>query len=249
MTTTDWFVGSASKRLKGAANQPDYWFHAIGVRGDDHLFVLVSGDVIDVDAIDCSSLQFHIHQHPLTRVDVVMVPSGHREAIRLADAATEERHRVIHAITDCIVDALTFGCPAVMRWSAYGIQWRKFDDTPIGTLLLQPHATQRESHRLQRLNARYGDPVVLVCQAGLQPAIPVDEGDVFAESGAVPLRHVTWQHHAPHWLITFNEHRLLVMAGRSPQMLPAHVISTQPEQLLDTVDMTWIGEIHGDTAL
>lgn len=250
MTTSDWFVGSASKRLTGITEQQTHWVHAIGVRGDEQLFVLVTGDIADIAQIDCSSLQFHIHQHPLARVDVVLVPSGHNDALHLVDVDADQRHRIIHAITDCVVDALTFGCPAVMRWSAYGIQWRKFDDTPIGTLLLQAADTPADAQRLHLLNASYGDPVVLTCQAGTQAALPVGaQHDVFAGSSAVPLRQVSWQRHLSHWVVTFNEHRLCVVAGRSLEPLPAHVISTQPTQLLSDADRAWIREVNGDTAV
>lgn len=250
MTTSDWFVGSASKRLNEATESHEYWIHAIGIRGDDHLFVLVSADIADIAHVDCSSLQFHIHQHPLARVDVVLVPSGHVEVLRLADVDADHRHRIIHTITDCIVDALTFGCPAVMRWSAHGIQWRKFDETPIGTLLLQAANTPMDAQRLHHFNTRYGDPVVLVCQAGGQPLpVAVEEMDVFAGSAAVPLRQVSWHRHAAHWVVTFNEHSMLLVAGRSPEHFSAHVITTQPTQELSGADCAWIREVTGDTAV
>jgi hypothetical protein len=71
---------------------------------------------------------------PIEAVDVVLVASGVHGALSWDTLDADAQHVVVHRLVDCIIDALTFGCPAVMRVTANAIQWRKFDDHPIGTL-------------------------------------------------------------------------------------------------------------------
>ena len=248
MSSTDWFVGSASQYIPAPPHNETYAIHALGFRGDDALCVLVTCDIVDPQSIDCSSLHFHIQQHPLATVTAIIVPSGRSDSLCIADMDVDFRHRIVHAITDCVVDALTFGCPAVMRWGTHGVQWRKFDDHPIGTMLLQSPQSQAAAADMAHLIQRYGDPVIWMCGAGSMEAGPhAGATDVFALTSPEPLQHVQWHQHADgSWQIDLNEHHLLLVAGVVARPLPAHVITTTYSQALPASHQQRIGEMYGE---
>jgi hypothetical protein len=204
--STDWFVGSATKSIPTLISGiHDGRIQAIGFRGDDQLLVLVVCDITNVTELDISSVQFHINLHPITPVQVVLIASGRRATRDIRQCTTNERHQLIHIIADCAIDALTFGCPATMRLATAGIQWRKFDDQPIATLVLHdithdPHHTSHES-----LIAVCGDPVIHLTDARRQPHWDVDQITHSLKTAAPePLRHVAWHKHPTGWMIMLN---------------------------------------------
>lgn len=248
MSSTDWFVGSASQHITGPQHSGTYAIHALGFRGDDTLCVLVVCDVVDPQSIDCSSLHFHIQQHPLATVTAIIIPSGRTDSLCIADMDGEFRHRVVHAITDCVVDALTFGCPAVMRWGTHGIQWRKFDDHPIGTVLFRTPQSLAETVDMTHLLQRYGDPVVWMCGAGaVDTESHRNDTDVFAPITAESLQHVQWQRHTDgSWQIDLNQHHLLLVDGVCTPKLPAHVVTMNFTQALSSPHHHRIREVYGE---
>lgn len=205
--STDWFVGSATKPIPtGISGQPAGLIHACGFRGDDQLFALVVCDAIQVADLDISSVNFHVNLHPITPVQVVIVASGQQPAPDIRQCTTDERHQLIHIITDCVIDALTFGCPATMRLAPSAIQWRKFDDQPIATLVLHDatHDPQHTSHRA--LIDACGDPVIHLTHAHRHPHWDVDQlTHTLKNAAPMPLRHIAWHKQATGWIITLND--------------------------------------------
>lgn len=214
--STDWFVGSATKSIPTAVSgMQDGRIHAFGFRGDEQLFALVACDVAYVAALDISSVNFHINLHPITPVQVVLVASGRGPARDMRTCTTDERHQLIHIITDCVIDALTFGCPATMRLAPSAIQWRKFDDQPIATLVMHDatHDPHHDTH--DALIDACGDPVIHLTHATRQPHWGVDQITHLLKTAAPePLRHITWHKHGTGWVITLN-HTSLVIDGHS----------------------------------
>ncbi len=210
--SADWFVGSASKRMPTfMSNMHDGWIQAVGFRGDDKLFALVICDVTNVAALDISSVNFHIGLHPIAHVQVVLVASGRITTCDMRQSTTEDRHQLIHIITDCVIDALTFGCPATMRLTSSAIQWRKFDDQPIATLVMHdatqdPHHTSHDA-----LIAVCGDPVIHLTHANRQPHWDIDQITQTLKTAAPePLRHIAWHSHGNGWVITLNHTTLAI---------------------------------------
>jgi hypothetical protein len=205
--STDWFVGSATKSIPDSIDGTHAGrIQAFGFRGDDQLFALAVCDVINVATLDISSVNFHVNLHPITPVQVVLVASGRHPAPDVHTCTTDERHQLIHIITDCVIDALTFGCPATMRLAPSVIQWRKFDDQPIATLVFHdvhhdaPHASHTE------LIAACGDPVIHLTHYHRHPHWDSQQlAHALKTATPAPLRQVTWQAQQPGWMITLNE--------------------------------------------
>lgn len=215
-TSTDWFVGSATKFIPEIlGGMSDGRIQAFGFRGDDQLFALVVCDVAHVGALDISSVNFHVSLHPITPVEVVLVASGRTPARDMRNCTTDERHQLIHIITDCVIDALTFGCPATMRLAPSAIQWRKFDEQPIATLVLHDAAHDPHHATHAELLAACGDPVIHLTHMQHQPHWQVDQlAHTLKSATPTPLRHVAWHKRDAGWEITLN-HTSLVIDGYS----------------------------------
>lgn len=210
--STDWFVGSATKFIPEIlSGMSDGRIQAFGFRGDDQLFALTVCDVINVAALDVSSVNFHINLHPITPVQVVLVASGRHPAPDMRHCTTDVRHQLIHIITDCVIDALTFGCPATMRLAPSVIQWRKFDEQPIATLVFHDsrHDTTHASHT--DLIAACGDPVIHLTHYHRHPHWDSQQlAHTLTSAAPAPLRTVAWQALPPGWMITLNDTTLVI---------------------------------------
>lgn len=230
--STDWFVGSATKFIpESFGGMHDGRIQAFGFRGDDQLFALVVCDMTHVAALDISSVNFHVNLHPITPVQVVLVASGRRPTTDVRTCTTDERHQLVHIITDCVIDALTFGCPATMRLAPSAIQWRKFDEQPIATLVLHDatHDPQHTTHTT--LIATCGDPVIHLTHMQHQPDWDVDQLTHTLKSAApTPLRHVAWHKQDSAWVITLN-HTSLVIDGQTGDYLIASAPTSYKEEV------------------
>jgi hypothetical protein len=242
MNTTDWFVGSASRAINpdpveraGHATfahvGTPLMVHAVGFRGEDCLLALVVCDIEHPERIDISSLTFHINLHPITPVEVILVASGTRRSPDYGSTSATYQHQVVHAITDCVIDALTFGCPAQMRVTPHAIQWRKFDEQPIATVALHGAGTRLSDADLTACITQWQAPVLHVTQA-------VDHGDVtlaqmFADitsAATAPVTQVAWQHDGQRWLVTINDTQLHVVPDRQPLSNGMHTIAIDPAE-------------------
>lgn len=210
--STDWFVGSATKFIpETLGGMSDGRIQAFGFRGDDQLLALVVCDVAHVAALDLSSVNFHINLHPITPVQVLLVASGRTPARDMRQCSIDERHQLVHIITDCVIDALTFGCPATMRLTPSAIQWRKFDDQPIATLVMHDAAHDPQHVTHADLIASCGDPVIHLTHMQHQPHWHVDQLTHTLKSAApTPLRHVAWHKQDNAWVITLNHTSLII---------------------------------------
>ena len=235
MTTYDWFVGSASKRMT-----PQGWVHAIGFRSERALLALVAADVDDVALIDLTAITAHLTLHPIETVEVILVASGSQSALAYATLTPAAQHQVIHAIVDAIIDALTFGCPATMRVTPHALQWRKFDEQPIATLTMHPHQQIIDTTLHQHLTHACGDPVLMVRHAWNDTTL--DSTTIATQlttSNATPVTSVDWHHRADCWLLTINHTNLGIIPGTlatAPQA-SHHLIATRPHVTL-TADQT-----------
>lgn len=223
----DWFVGSATKYIpRGEGAIADGRIQAFGFRGDDQLLALIVCDLVHVADLDLSSVNFHINLHPITNVQVILLSSGRTPAYDIRQQSPADRHHIVHVITDCVIDALTFGCPATMRITANAIQWRKFDEQPIATVVFhdQTHDPAHNSHA--PLLAACGDPVMHVTHAQPQPLWDVTQLiEALAIATPQPLRHVSWLASPYGWQITLNDTRLVIDEGAGD-----YVVTSTPEQ-------------------
>lgn len=220
----DWFIGSASKSLDDT--RISRWVHTIGFRSEHALLALVVCDIDDVSRIDRQSISMHINLHPIEAVDVILVASGVHGALSWDTLDADAQHVVVHRLVDCIIDALTFGCPAVMRVTANAIQWRKFDDHPIGTLTR--HTAPIDAAIRHTLTQQCGDPVVVTTSS-----LPVSDYsivDALASAQAQPVTHVSWQRHAQHWQVTVDATTIVITNGQLPTSLAPAIwcLSTAP---------------------
>ncbi|MFM7679777.1 MAG: hypothetical protein ACKO83_13100 [Roseiflexaceae bacterium] len=224
----DWFIGSASKLLDGT--RVSRWVHTIGFRSEHVLLALVVCDIDDISRIDRQSISMHINLHPIEAVDVVLVASGVHGALSWDTLDADAQHVVVHRLVDCIIDALTFGCPAVMRVTPNAIQWRKFDDHPIGTLTR--HTAPIDPTIRHSLTQQCGDPVVVTTSS-----LPVSADsivDALASAQEQPVTHVSWQHHAQHWHVTVGATTIVITDGKLPAS-PATTtwcLSTAPTRIV-----------------
>ena len=240
MNTTDWFVGSASRAINPDPTEraghatfahvgAPLMVHAVGFRGEDCLLALVVCDIEHPERIDVSSLTFHINLHPITPVEVILVASGTRRSPDYGATSAAYQHQVVHAITDCVIDALTFGCPAQMRVTPHAIQWRKFDEQPIATVALHAAGTILSDADLTACITQWQSPVLHVTQA-------VDHGDTtlaqlfadIATAAKTPVTQVAWQHDGPRWFVTINDTRLHVVPDVQPINVGVHAIAIDP---------------------
>jgi hypothetical protein len=240
MNTTDWFVGSASRAINPDPTEraghatfahvgAPLMVHAVGFRGEDCLLALVVCDIEHPEHIDVSSLTFHINLHPITPVEVILVASGTRRSPNYGATSAAYQHQVVHAITDCVIDALTFGCPAQMRVTPHAIQWRKFDEQPIATVALHAAGTILSDADLTACITQWQAPVLHVTQA-------VDHGDVtlaqrfddIATAAKTPVTQVAWQHDGLRWFVTINDTRLHVVPDVQPISVGDHAIAIDP---------------------
>ena len=224
----DWFIGSASKSLETTTST---WAHAVGFRSEHALMAVLVCDIVDIGLIDQQSIRMHINLHPIEAVDVILVASGMQDSITLATRSADARHAIIHRLVDCIIDALTFGCPAQMRVTATAIQWRKFDDYPIATLIRHTAPIMRDI--VPALLATCGDPVLITTST-----VAVADHDVGADlhhATAQSVTHVAWQQVGPHWQITVNEQIIGVTHGvlASPHQTQRWCISMLPTHTVD----------------
>jgi hypothetical protein len=225
--STDWFVGSATKSIpdtiSGASGGQ---IQAFGFRGDDQLFALAVCDMTHVAALDISSVNFHINLHPITAVQLVLVASGRTPAPDVHQCTNEERHQLVHIITDCVIDALTFGCPATMRLAPSAIQWRKFDDQPIATLVLHDASHDQQHANHAELIAACGDPVIHLTHLHRHPHWGVHQLTHTLKSAApAPLRHIAWHKQSTAWVITLNDTSLVIDGSTGDYTIasdPAH---------------------------
>jgi hypothetical protein len=230
MTTYDWFVGSASKRM-----MPQEWVHAIGFRSERALLALVAADIDDVAAIDLTAITAHLTLHPIETVEVILVASGTQSALPYTTLTPTNQHQVIHAIVDAIIDALTFGCPATLRVTPHALQWRKFDEQPIATLTMHPPQQVIDTTLHQQLTHACGDPVLMVRHAWDNDAW--DSTTIAAQlttSSATPVTSVDWQHHDDYWVLSINHTTLGIIPGMlttAPQS-SHHLIATRPHVTL-----------------
>jgi hypothetical protein len=242
MNTTEWFVGSASRSIDPDARErtnhaafagiaSPLMVHAVGFRGEDCLLAIVVCDVGEPSHIDLSSLRFHINLHPITPVEVIIVASGVCPAPAYTATSATYQHHVVHAITDCVIDALTFGCPAVMRVTPDFIQWRKFDELPIATMSFHQAGTRLERADYATLEQHCHAPVLCVTHARAvhqEPlALRIDE------LGRAPKQAVTqvrWQHDAPHWVVTVNEVSIQFGAAQGTPGTGTYVIAREPNE-------------------
>lgn len=240
MNTTDWFVGSASRAINPDPTEraghatfahvgAPLMVHAVGFRGEDCLLALVVCDIEHPERIDVSSLTFHINLHPITPVEVILVASGTRRSPDYGATSAAYQHQVVHAITDCVIDALTFGCPAQMRVTPHAIQWRKFDEQPIATIALHAAGTILSDADLTACITQWQAPVLHVTQA-------VDHGDItlaqlfadIATAAKTPVTQVAWQHDGLRWFVTINDTRLHVVPDVQPISVGVHAIAIDP---------------------
>lgn len=192
----DWFIGSDSKALG-----TDTWVHTIGFRSEHALLALVVCDIDDVTGIDRQSIRAHINLHPIEAVDVVLLASGVTGSLPFAPQSADMRHTIVHRIVDCIIDALTFGCPALMRITPQALQWRKFDEHPIATLTR--HTTPVSMQQRHALTHMCGDPTICTLSA-----LPVADSDYVVDlqhAAAHPVTHVAWRQQADATTITIND--------------------------------------------
>lgn len=225
----DWFVGSATKEIPLAnGTVSDGRIHALGFRGDDQLFALVICDLDHVAGLDVSSVNFHINLHPITPVQVVLVSSGRTPAPDIRHNDAVYNHQLVHIITDCVIDALTFGCPATIRTTADAIQWRKFDEQPIATLVFHDatHDNRHTSHT--ELIDQCGDPVMHATLAyPAQSTWSVSQlTHQLSQAEPQPLRHIAWQSHAYGWDIMLNQVHLVINGTTGD-----YVITSTPERM------------------
>ena len=242
MNTTDWFVGSASRSIDPdtteratqatfAGIQHPLMVHAVGFRGEDCLLAIVVCDVREPHHIDVSSVAFHINLHPITPVAVVIVASGTSAAPAYTATSAAYQHQVVHAITDCVIDALTFGCPAIMRVTPHAIQWRKFDELPIATLTLHPQGTQLRTADHTAMNQRCLAPVLCVTHAQRVEPIPLTQLlDDISAAPTQPVTQVRWQHDGPDWTVIVNEVAMQFVPSASPAAGAAHAIAINPHE-------------------
>ena len=242
MNTTDWFVGSASRAIDPDPTErgthatfahvaAPLMVHAVGFRGEDCLLALVVCDIEHPERIDVSSLTFHINLHPITPVEVILVASGTRRSPDYGATSEAYQHQVVHAITDCVIDALTFGCPAQMRVTPHAIQWRKFDDLPIATLALHPAGTTLSDAQLTACISQWHAPVLHVTQAGAHVDVPLEQMfDAIALATKTPVNRVAWQHDGPCWLVTINDNdaRVHLVPNADAIDADAHAIVINP---------------------
>ena len=240
MNTTDWFVGSASRAINPDPTEraghatfahvgAPLMVHAVGFRGEDCLLALVVCDIEHPERIDVSSLTFHINLHPITPVEVILVASGTRRSPDYGATSAAYQHQVVHAITDCVIDALTFGCPAQMRVTPHAIQWRKFDEQPIATIALHTAGTILSDADLTACITQWQAPVLHVTQA-------VDHGEAtlaqlfadIATAAKTPVTQVAWQHDGLRWFVTINDTRLHVVPDVQSISVGVHVIAIDP---------------------
>ncbi len=230
MTTDDWFVGSASKRIGSRA-----WVHAIGFRSERALLALVACDIDDVATIDLTAITAHLSLHPIETVEVLLVASGIQDAIGYRSITPNAQHQVIHAMVDAIVDALTFGCPATIRVTPHALQWRKFDEHPIATLTLHPQPQQIDTTLHQQLTRDCGEPVLIMRTASLTNGW--DTTAIAAQltaCSAIPVSTVTWRHQDNCWVLCFNQTPLAIIPGTlaSTPDWPHHVVASRPHYAL-----------------
>lgn len=240
MNTTDWFVGSASRAINPDPTEraghatfahvgAPLMVHAVGFRGEDCLLALVVCDIEHPERIDVSSLTFHINLHPITPVEVILVASGTRRSPDYGATSAAYQHQVVHAITDCVIDALTFGCPAQMRVTPHAIQWRKFDEQPIATVALHAAGTILSDTDLTACITQWQAPVLHVTQA-------VDHGEAtlaqlfadIATAAKTPVTQVAWQHDGLRWFVTINDTRLHVVPDVQSISVGVHAIAIDP---------------------
>lgn len=225
----DWFIGSASKSLDTSS---PVWAHAIGFRSEHALMALVVCDITDVAIIDRNSLRMHINLHPIEAVDVILVASGAQDAITLATRSADARHAIIHQLVDCIIDALTFGCPAQMRVTPAAIQWRKFDDYPIATLTRHTAPISRDL--APALTALCGDPVLVTTSA-----VAIAAHDIHADlhqTTTQSVTHVAWQAVESHWQITVNDQTIVLVDG---MLTPTRATSVWCTSMVPTTPVSW----------
>jgi hypothetical protein len=201
----------------------------VGFRGEDCLFALVVCDIRDTGLIDRSSLRFHINLHPITPVEVVIVSSGTTASPAYGATSPEYQHRVVHAITDCVIDALTFGCPAVMRVTPDAIQWRKHDEHPIATLTLHAAGTQLSAAERSALDAACHDPVLSMTDARRTTPVPVAtiiHGIRSAQRHTVMA--VRWQQDDGSWQLVVNDTTLRLVPTLQAGGAGLHTIAIDP---------------------
>lgn len=242
MNTTDWFVGSASRSIDPDATEranhgafagivTPLMVHAVGFRGEDCLLAIVVCDVSEPSQIDLSSIRFHINLHPITPVEVIIVASGVSPAPAYTATSATYQHHVVHAITDCVIDALTFGCPAVMRVTPDFIQWRKFDELPIATMSIHQAGTRLERADYATLEQHCNAPVLCVTHA--QPVLQEPLAQRIDALGRAPKQAVTqvrWQHDGPNWVVTVNDVSIQFVAAQGTPGQGAHVIAREPNE-------------------
>ena len=242
MNTTDWFVGSASRSIEPDATerasqatfagiQQPLMVHAIGFRGEDCLLAIVVCDVREPSHIDLSSVRFHINLHPITPVEVIIVASGTCAAPTYTATSAAYQHQVVHAITDCVIDALTFGCPAVMRVTPHAIQWRKFDELPIATLTFHAAGTQLRATDHAAMNQHCHAPVLCVTHAQrIDPVTLTQLLDAIDTAPKQAVTHVRWQHDGPDWTVTVNDVAMQFVSPHGTASGATHAIAMQPAE-------------------
>jgi len=240
MNSTDWFVGSASRSINPdaseraaqatfAAIKTPLMVHAVGFRGEDCLLAIVVCDIREPDRIDLSSVRFHINLHPITPVEVIIIASGTSNAPAYTATSDTYQHQVVHAITDCVIDALTFGCPAVMRVTAHAIQWRKFDELPIATLTFHAAGTQLSAADHSAMIQHCQAPVLCVTHA--HSSIPVTISQLLADISTAAKQAVTqvrWRHEGPHWIVEINDVAIRCVPTRTLVADAGHTIAINP---------------------
>ena len=240
MNTTEWFVGSASRSIDPdpteranttvfAGIQTPLLVHAVGFRGEDCLLAVVVCDIQHPELIDVTSVTFHINLHPITPVEVIIIASGTSASPDYAATSEAYQHRVVHAITDCVIDALTFGCPAIMRVTPRAIQWRKFDELPIATLAIHAVGTMLNGADRATFIRQCQAPVLHVTRSGAGAAQPVSQMlDALATAAKNPVTAVRWQHADGHWLVTVNEVQMAFVPPLSTMADTVHTIAINP---------------------
>jgi len=240
MNTTDWFVGSASRSINPDATEraaqgtfatinTPLMVHAIGFRGEDCLLAIVVCDIREPDRIDLSSVRFHINLHPITPVEVIIIASGTSAAPAYTATSAAYQHQVVHAITDSVIDALTFGCPAVMRVTPHAIQWRKFDELPIATLTFHAAGTQLSGADQTALIQQCHAPVLCVTHAHYAAPIPITQllHDI-ATASKQAVTQVRWRHDGPEWSLQVNDVVMRFVPARTSGAVAAHTIAIDP---------------------
>lgn len=240
MTSPDWFIGSASRTIDPNPSErttapfahctSPLAVHAIGFRGEDCLFALVVCDIAQTQLIDRSSLRFHIHLHPITPVEVVIVASGTTASPAYGATSAAYQHRVVHAITDCVIDALTFGCPAVMRVTPDAIQWRKHDEHPIATLTFHAAGTQLRASERSALHAACHEPVLAVTDAHRTAPVPV--ATIIHDIRCAPrttVGAVQWRTDETGWALTVETTTIHIRPRLAPGENALHTIAVDPQ--------------------